>query len=67
MSSIWCVPVIEEQLWSAFDVLISEYTDAVVPIDHNHFCVTVGFVRVIGKTNFVTLSSRVDGIIYEEK
>jgi len=49
-------PIVKEQLFSWLDCSFSKDTDAVVPIDHHHLCVTIGVDRMVGKPNLIPLT-----------
>ena len=35
---------------------LGKYADAVVAIDHQHFCITVGIDRMVGETDLVAFA-----------
>lgn len=48
------VPVIKEELFASLNCPLGKNPNPMIPVHHDHFGITVGVHRMVGKSNFVS-------------
>lgn len=60
---ILAVAVINEKFFPVSNIGICVNANARVTVDHLHLGVTVGMLRMVGKTNFIAMKGSIDALI----